>query len=361
MELIRHLPGDVEPIVVVPADDGIALELKDLGVTTALAPMGAWRKAAGHLRARFLQIPRIRAAIGQFHPDAIHSNEFHIIPQAFRATLNNQISQRVPLCGHVRLSITPRQIANYSLSRCARIVAVSEAVKSLFEGTPLHERVKVVYNGVDVGAIAPEGDIPQDVAAWIANMGEPRPLVAGLLGLVSERKNQMLAVEAVAEATRRGCPTALLLAGDAFKGSVEYGERLKAAIAASPARDRILWLPFRKDVAAIYRAMDVNLLVSSEEGFGRTIIEAGAAGRPSIGTRIGGIPELIVESGTGWLVPDADPGALADALCDAARDPARRGAMGAAALARARGHFTIQAHARRMVEVWRECAEAGAV
>lgn len=129
----------------------------------------------------------------------------------------------------------------------------------------------------------------------------------GLLGLVSERKNQLVAAEAVALTAARGADVRLLLAGDSFKDSTDYGERLRERLAADDLRDRAVWLPFQKDAAALYRSMDINLLISGEEGFGRTIIEAGAAGRPSIGARIGGIPEIIEEGRTAGSSTRATP------------------------------------------------------
>lgn len=351
VELVKNLPDAVSPLVVCPRKEGIYLELKDLGVPLAVAPQGAWRKLTGRMTALFRQIPRLWGIVEEFQPDVIHANEFHIIPQAYFGS-----RKKYPLCGHVRLGITPRQIRTYHLAACRRVVAVSEAVRSLFEGTTVLPRVLVVHNGVDVGTISPHGPAHPD-AGELHRTHREKPLVVGLLGLVSERKNQLLAADAVARARQQGADVRLLLAGDAFRGSIEYGERLRARLAAPDLQRHALWLPFQKDAAALYRSIDINLLVSGEEGFGRTIIEAGAASRPSIGARTGGIPELIDDGRTGWLVNAGDAGGLAALLLRLYKDRDQIARAGAAACELVHRRFTIQAHVNRMIGVWNECRQ----
>ncbi|MBI1290462.1 glycosyltransferase, partial [bacterium] len=137
VELVRFLDPRVTPLVVVPSMDGIALELKDLGVDLAVAPQGAWRKLGGRLKSLFFQLPRIRETIRRFRPDVCHANEFHIIPQL--ASCNRE---KLGISGHIRLGITPRQIKTYELAACDRIVTVSEAVGGLLMGSGLEDRVR---------------------------------------------------------------------------------------------------------------------------------------------------------------------------------------------------------------------------
>ena len=258
----------------------------------------------------------------------------------------------VPATGHVRLTITPRQIRNYSMAGCRRIICVSDAVGGLFAGSGLEERVRVVHNGIDVSRFlgVPRERVPiAETAAW-----QESALVVALLGLVSERKNQLLAAEAVALAAREGADVRLLLAGDAFKSSLGYGESVKARLAQADLAGRAVWVPFREDVAGLYGACDVNMLISTEEGFGRTIVEAGAAGRPSIGSANGGIPELIDDGESGWIVRDLSPAAVARVLVEAWRNREDVRRRGGSASERVRARFTIEACAARTVSVWRE-------
>ena len=76
--------------------------------------------------------------------------------------------------------------------------------------------------------------------------------------------------------------------------------------------------------------MDLLVLPSLNEGMGRVLLEAQVMGKPVIGTRVGGIPDVIREGGTGLIVPPKDPRALAEAILNLLRDPERCRAMGEA-------------------------------
>lgn len=108
-------------------------------------------------------------------------------------------------------------------------------------------------------------------------------------------------------------------------------------VEADPAlRDRIRFLGYRDDMAELMRAADIFTLPSHREGMPRSIIEAMLTGLPVIATDVRGSREEVVDGETGLLVPVRDAAALARALQSLVQDPARRDAMGAAGLARAR-------------------------
>jgi len=302
------------------------------------------------LRAELLQVPALRRIVSDFKPDVIHANEFHSVPQAVAMTKGTQI----PVTGHVRLEITPRQIETYCMRRCSRIVTVSRAVKSLFSTTDLENRVDVVYNGVDLSQFSPVGTASPTIPPGFSARPGASTLKVGLFGLISPRKNQLLAAEAVALARSRGADVRLLLAGDAFKTTEAYGAQLRERLAQVDLKEASVLLPFQKDVAGLYRSIDINLLISSAEGFGRTIAEAAATRRPSIGARTGGIPELIEDTRTGWLVQEGDVKELADLLVKLAADLPSVQRAGLAAREFVETRFTIEAHAKAMLEVWQK-------
>ena len=352
--LVRNLPDDCEPMVVCPSGEGLTQELQRSGIPTAVVPHGAWRKLGGRLTAMFRQLPAVRREIGRFSPDVVHANEFHSTPAAVRGSLPLRRRGKVGVTSHIRLGITHRQVRNYELAHSNRIAAVSHACRHLFDGTGLEDRVDVIYNGVDVSALRGRESTRELRASHKMGKGT---LVLGLFGLVSPRKNQLVAAEAVAKANKMGAPTHLLLAGDAFKSTEEYGARLRERIAQDDLCGRVTWLPFQEDVFPLYDAIDVNLLISSEEGFGRTIIEAGALGKPSIGARTGGIPELIEEEKTGWLVDEGSVDQLAEKIVDAARHRDRVAEFGNSARHRVGEHFTIEAHVQAMIRFWERALE----
>ena len=89
-----------------------------------------------------------------------------------------------------------------------------------------------------------------------------------------------------------------------------------------------LFLGYQEDVAQFYAAFDALVLPSSNEGTPVSAIEALAAGRPVVATRVGGVPDVVREGEDGFLVESGDTDELADRLVRLARDPRLRAQMG---------------------------------
>ncbi len=123
---------------------------------------------------------------------------------------------------------------------------------------------------------------------------------------------------------------------------------------------RCLFLGYQEEVARFYDAMDVLLLPSVNEGTPVSVIEALAAQRPAVATRVGGTPDVVRDGVDGFLVDSADPGELADRLAELARDPARRAEMGAAGRARVLERYAVDRLVDDVDRLYRELlAERG--
>jgi glycosyltransferase involved in cell wall biosynthesis len=109
----------------------------------------------------------------------------------------------------------------------------------------------------------------------------------------------------------------------------------------------------REDVVPYIAAADVLAAPSRNEGMGRVLVEAMALGVPVVGTRVGGIPSVLDGGRCGVLVPADDPEALADALIELLKDPARREKLGDAGRERAE-EFTVGVMTRRIAELYRD-------
>jgi glycosyltransferase involved in cell wall biosynthesis len=111
------------------------------------------------------------------------------------------------------------------------------------------------------------------------------------------------------------------------------------------------------DLAALHREAGIGVVASTgSEAVSRVTLEWLAAGRPVVATRVGGIPELVDDGRTGFLVPPHDPAALAEAISVLITNDERRRAMGVAARADAVARFSLSRFAAETVRVY---AEAG--
>jgi glycosyltransferase involved in cell wall biosynthesis len=173
---------------------------------------------------------------------------------------------------------------------------------------------------------------------------QPRLLFVGVL-------ERYKAVEVLAEAWRLAAPrmpsATLQLVGRGTRREVA-----EALVAAFP--ERVRWTE-RLTTAEVASALDEStalLLPSRSEGLPRIVVEAFCRGRPVIGARAGGIPDIVVDGENGLLVPPEDAVALADAIVRLAGDPAlARSLATGAARDRARWLATPEEYARRTREL----------
>jgi glycosyltransferase involved in cell wall biosynthesis len=208
-------------------------------------------------------------------------------------------------------------------------ICVSERERQLGleAGACTAESAVVIHNAVDVAA-APTADPGASPARVIT------------VGRLAYPKDFVTLVRAVA-----GIDASTVVAGDG-----PDRPEIEAEIARSGAD--VTLLGERDDVRAQLAASHVFVLSSRSEGLPMSIIEAMAAALPAVGTAVGGVPELIVDGETGFVVPAGDEHALRAALQKLVSDAALRARLGAAARERARRLFDLPAFGRAHVELY---------
>jgi glycosyltransferase involved in cell wall biosynthesis len=121
-----------------------------------------------------------------------------------------------------------------------------------------------------------------------------------------------------------------------------------------------LFLGYQEDVAPFYAAFDALVLPSSNEGTPVSAIEALAAGRPVVATRVGGVPDVVQEGEDGFLVEPGATDELADRLAELAGDPALRERMGEAGRARVLPRYAVERLVDDIDRLYRSLLNAGA-
>ena len=148
------------------------------------------------------------------------------------------------------------------------------------------------------------------------------------VGRLRVRKGVEVLLAALAELRRRGSAAVLRIAGDG-----EHRPRLERAVDELGLRDAVTFLGTCDGprVRRLLAGAAALVVPSIYEGMPLVVLEAMAAGVPVVGSRVSGIPEVVVDGETGWLVPPEDPAALAGALAAVLAEPAearRRGEAG---------------------------------
>lgn len=140
----------------------------------------------------------------------------------------------------------------------------------------------------------------------------------------------------------------------AWVGDGPCRPEVEEAIRAHGLADRFVPLGSRADVPAILAACELMVLPSFREGMPNAVLEAMAAGRPVVASRVGGVPEAVFHGTTGLLVPPGDPEALAGAILDLLGDRARGEAMGRAGRERVVREFRADRMIRETTALYEE-------
>lgn len=208
----------------------------------------------------------------------------------------------------------------------ARRWAVSgEVRRSMWR--PWRSGAQVLIHGIVVGRPQPDAATRERVRR---ELGIAADAVVGLTAANLRREKDYPNLLRAASIAVGKQPRLIILA--AGQGPLEA--EIHALHADLGLRDRVRLLGYRNDVADLMAAADFFLLGSMHEGLPVSIMEAMAAGRPVVATRVGGVPEAVVDGTSGLLVPPGDPQALADAILTISADEQLRDRLGAGALAR---------------------------
>ncbi len=224
-------------------------------------------------------------------------------------------------------------------------VAVSPELAALARelGDCSDDKLTVIENGIDLGTF---GGAAAERDAARAELGIPTDgWVVGSVGRLAREKDYPLLVRAAAPLL--GPLGRLLLVGDGGEAAA-----IRAEVDARGVTPFVSLAGVRHDVPRLLAAMDAFALSSRMEGLPLCALEAMAAGLPVVATAVGGLPGLIEDGVTGFLVPSGDEPALARALATLRADPARARAVGERGRAHVQRLYARDAMVRRYLDLY---------
>ena len=203
------------------------------------------------------------------------------------------------------------RLFRWSRRDAARVIAVSQqnaALLTSYYGLRA-EQITVVLNGIDLPCFS-ESQIARARAVLRAELGLANQAILILtLARLAPNKGHRYLVEAIPEVLRAH-PNVHFV----FAGQPDQAEPIIARIEALGLQPHVHLLGFRSDTHHLLAASDFFVLPSLAEGFSLALVEALAAGLPTVATNVGGASEVIQSGQGGILVPPADSAALAAAL-----------------------------------------------
>ena len=219
-------------------------------------------------------------------------------------------------------------------------------------GVP-HAKSRLLANGIDTEKFHPlaarDAEVARAADAIDATTTRPRLLpfgpectVVGTVGRIQDVKDHASLIDAFVM-LRAALPERRETLRLAIIGEGPLLPALRAKVAAAGIGE-VVWLPgARTDVAGLLRELSIFAMSSIAEGTPGSALEAMASGLPVVGTRVGGIPEVIEDGVTGCVVPPSDAAAMATALASYVRDPALAARHGAAGRERVLNRYNMPA------------------
>lgn len=289
---------------------------------------------------------RLTRAIARANPDIVHT-------WGSTPNLWGSIAARLSRAPH--LIVTDRALEEWKGrvlragdrlvgSWADRVVGNSAAVvaASIERGAP-PDRTAVVNNGVRLPAV------------YDGSRREPGLVV--LVGRFDPRKGHDVLVEALPALLDRHPATRVVIAGPAVRAEeIALRDRVQRRIAELRVGDSVTLLDRVDGPGELLDRASVAVAPSRSEGMPNFVLEAMAHGTPLVATVVGGVPDVVTDGVTGWLVPSEDSPALAAALAEALGDPDEAAIRAAAARKHVEDHFSPAAAAEAWMKLYDEVA-----
>lgn len=304
-------------------------------------------KAEIDLRAAW-QLSRL---LRQLKPDVVHAHDAHAVATTALALLldGSMCTARFVASRRLDFHVGKNAFSRWKYRRVDRFICASAVIRSMLinDGVPA-SRTTVVYEGIDPDYVEAAAQFNVHAGFWLP-MGAP---IVGNVAALVPHKGQRYLIDAAALVVRKVPNARFLIVGEG-----ELRETLQQQIKQLNLEKHVLLTGFRPDVLSLHKAFNLFVMSSVTEGLGTSVLDAMACGRAVVGTRAGGIPEMIIDGVTGLLVPTRDAEALASAIVRLLRDSAERNAFGQTGRSRVRERFSAGRMVNETVSVYAELVD----
>jgi glycosyltransferase involved in cell wall biosynthesis len=271
----------------------------------------------------------------------VHAHMARDYPLAAYAARANAASKLI-ITRHVLFPLS--RLHRITLSRAARIIAVSHAVASRLKADAIvpAEKISVILNGIDTARFSKaraEFDRRQFFGSWKLPADS---LLVGTVGELTPLKGQEEILRTASQLLKQLPQTQFIIAGVDHSRENQHRTRLEQLIKELNLTTHVSLVGWLGDLAELYCALDVFVSASHTESFGLAIAEAMASGTAVVATETEGASELIKTGETGLLVPIGNIDKLAESILLLLRDKEERVRLGRAAQQAAAANFGLE-------------------
>ncbi len=295
-------------------------------------------------------VARLIRLYHRHYVDIVHT---HSSADSWMASTAAKLSLRRPRVvrtRHLSASFNNRLIYTFMADR---VITVGDSTRRYMvqeKGIP-DGRVMTIPTGIDLTEFDPErnqGNLREELGI------PPGAPVYGTVAVFRRLKGHQFLLQATPEIIRSVPEAKLVLVGE---GPQE--KNLREMVKEEGIGGSVIMPGFRDDVARLLNTLDVFVFPSLAEALGTAILEAMAMKKPVVGSQVGGIPEIVEEGRTGYLVDPEDPRAIAERVIHLLRNAELRRKMGLEGRKFVEAHYDARLMVQRLEKLYCELVEAG--
>lgn len=291
-------------------------------------------------------VTRIRELLDEYSVDVLHPHGYKADFYARAAAWPRRVALVATCHNWPSRSLSMRAYA--ALDRLCmrgfdRVVVLSDPIAAILRHSGIRaEKVETIFNGVDIERFrTAHPTFRHEVASGDESL-------VGFVGRFVPNKGGEILLHAAQKVLRVRPETKFVLVGDG--PCRKEWELLTDSLGI---RNQVRFAGVRQDMPGVYASLELLVLPSLCEAMPMCVLEAMAAGKPVIATRVGAVPNLVVPDDTGLLVDPGDIDGLAVALVQILNDPERAHRLGENGRTRAIEHFSADTMAMRYLELYR--------
>lgn len=365
LELIDALRNrGVECFAILPHYGPVIKELERRNVPFKVFPYRWWMVGEGsplwnrvyRMTLSLAMTPQVARQLKIWNPDVVVTNTITVCVGAFAAKI-----LKVPHIWYIHefgyedhklIYILGSKISLQLMNRLSTVcIACSHAVAEKYRSFISDEKMKIVYCSVSFWN---QIEASPSLTELQKDFDREADIRCAIVGTLQEGKGQEDAIRAIAELVRKGIKAHLYIVGE---GNPKYKQYLSDLINKDDIKTSVTFLGYISDAIQVMQHVDVVLMCSRMEAFGRVTVEAMKAGKPVIGARSGGTTELIRENFNGLLYTPGNYKELAEKILHLHRHPNLAKKMGENGQRWATEYFTEERYGEEVLTILRQILE----